>query len=159
MTREDPLRAQLAHFIDWREGHADFDTAVAGLPAELRGVRPEHLPHSPWELIEHVRLTQRDILDFCRDPGYQEPNWPADYWPTSAAPPSGTAWDESVAAYRMDRGAMRALVTDGSVDLFAKIPHGTGQTYLRELLLIQDHAAYHIGQLVLVRRALGAWPG
>lgn len=158
MTRDDPLRAQLARFIDWREGHADFDSAVAGLPSERRGVRAERLPHSPWELLEHLRLTQRDILDFCRDPDYHELSWPADYWPTSTAPPSDDAWDASVAAYRADREAMRALATDESVDLFAKIPHGTGQTYLRELLLIQDHAAYHIGQLVLVRRALSVWP-
>jgi len=151
------LREQLAKFLAWREAHAGFDAAVEGLPPELRGRRPEGIPHSPWELLEHLRITQHDILDFSRNPDYEEMRWPQDYWPPSPAPPDDEAWDRSIAAYRADRETMQALARDPSVDLFARIPHGSGQTYLREVLLTADHAAYHVGQLVLVRRLLGAW--
>jgi hypothetical protein len=158
----DPLRArlreQLARLLDWQDAHASFDAAVDGLPPAQRGVRPAGLPHSPWELVEHMRLAQHDILDFCRNPRYVELAWPADYWPESAAPPTPEAWDASIAAVRRDREAFRQLVTDAAIDLFAPIPHGTGQTILRELLLAADHTAYHVGQLVLTRRLLGAWP-
>ena len=148
----DPLRAQLARLLDWQDAHATFDAAVAGLAPALRGVRPPDSPHSPWELVEHVRLTQHDILDFCRNPAYEEPSWPADYWPATPAPPTPAAWDECLAAVRRDREALARLAADPAVDLFATIPHGSGQTYLRELLLVADHTAYHVGQLVLVRR-------
>ena len=153
------LRDQLARLLDWHDAHASFDAAVDGLAPAQRGVRPAGSPHSPWELVEHVRRAQHDILDFCRDPDYRELEWPADYWPESVAPPTPEAWDESVAAVRRDRDALRELAADPAVDLFAAIPHGTGQTVLRELLLAADHTAYHVGQLVLTRRLLGAWPG
>ena len=120
-------------------------------------MRVAGFPHSAWELVEHLRITQRDILDFCRDPNYVEPKWPDDYWPKSPEPPSERAWDESIAAFREDRAALEALAADGSIDLFAKIPHGSGQTYLRELVLVADHNAYHLGQLVMLRQQLGAW--
>lgn len=152
------LREQLARFIDWKEAHADFDAAVEGIPPELRGAVPEGMPYSPWQLLEHLRIAQHDILDFCINAKYEEMKWPDDYWPAAPAPPSAAAWDGSVAAYRRDREAMQKLARDPKVDLFARIPHGTGQTYIREVLLVADHAAYHIGQLVLVRRVLGAWP-
>jgi uncharacterized damage-inducible protein DinB len=152
------LRAQLATYLDWREAHADFDAAVDGIPADKRGVAPAGLPHSPWQLLEHLRITQHDILDFCVNPQYREMKWPDDYWPASASPPSPQAWEKSVSAYRRDREAMQALARDTSIDLFATIPHGSGQTCLREILLVVDHAAYHVGQIVLVRRLLGIWP-
>ena len=104
-----------------------------------------------------MRITQHDILDFCRNAGYTEMTWPDDYWPKSAEPPSERAWDDSIAAFRDDRAALEALAADESIDLFATIPHGDGQTYLRELLLVADHNAYHLGQLVAVRQQLGAW--
>ena len=151
------LRAQLARLQDWPDAHATFDAAVEGVPAELRGVQPPGLPYSLWQLVEHLRITQRDILDFCRDPAYAEPKWPDDYWPPSIEPLSPDAWDETLAAFRADREALRELAA-AEADLFAAIPHGTGQTYLRELLLVADHGAYHVGQIVLVRRLLGAWP-
>ena len=113
--------------------------------------------HSPWELLEHLRLAQRDLLDFCRDSGYKAPKWPDDYWPASAAPPDDATWDRSVKAFVADREELKALVSDASLDLTAKIPHGTGQTYLRSILLVADHNAYHVGQLVAVRQQLGAW--
>ncbi|MGH7623415.1 MAG: DinB family protein, partial [Gemmatimonadaceae bacterium] len=132
--------------------------ALEGLAPALRGKRPEGSPHSPWELLEHIRITQDDILDFCRNPKYKERHWPADYWPKSAAPPTATSWDESVTQYHADLAALRAIAEDESIDLFARIPHGDGQTYLRELLLVVDHTSHHIGQIILVRRLLGAWP-
>ena len=157
MPHADPLRDQLSKFVDFGDAHATADAAMADLAPELQGRRPHGLAHSPWELLEHLRVTQHDILDFCRNPNYQELKWPADYWPGSAAPPSPDSWTRSVAAFGSDRDALRALAMDHKTDLFATIPHGDGQTYLRELLLAQDHLAYHTGQLVLVRQLLGAW--
>jgi hypothetical protein len=114
-------------------------------------------PHSAWELLEHLRLAQFDILDFSRNANYHELKWPDDYWPKSPEPPTETAWDESLAAYRKDRAEMQALAADESIDLFAKIPHGSGQTVLREILLTADHTAYHVGQIVMLRQLLDAW--
>jgi hypothetical protein len=154
------LREQLRRLLDWSDAHVGFDAAVADLPAELRGRVPPGLPYSPWQLVEHLRITQRDILDFCADSGYHELNWPADYWPAGTAPDDDAAWEASLAAYRADRTALQALAEDTSRDLFAPLPQGDGQTLLRELLLAADHAAYHLGELVVARRLLGAWhPG
>jgi uncharacterized damage-inducible protein DinB len=158
MTTNAVLRDLLGRLLSWEDAHATFEAAVAGIPADLRGRQPAGVPYSPWQLVEHLRIAQHDILDFCRNADYEELNWPADYWPFSAAPPSAAAWDESIARFRADRLALQQLAADEGVDLDARIPHGSGQTYLRELLLAADHAAYHVGQLVLVRRLLGAWP-
>jgi hypothetical protein len=151
------LRKQLAHMLDWHEAHAGFDAAIDGIPPKLRGSTPAGFPHSPWQILEHLRIAQHDILDFCLNPAYKEMKWPDDYWPPKPAPPSASAWDEAVAAYRKDRDGMKKIAMDSTIDLNARIPHGSGQTYLREVLLVADHAAYHIGQLVLVRRLLGIW--
>lgn len=159
MTQIDALRAQLAAILDWQDAHATYDAAVADVPPEARGRLLDGLPHSLWMLVEHLRITQGDILDFCRNADYQEMHWPDDYWPPAAEPPSPEAWDESVRGYRADREALKALAADANVDLFARIPHGSGQTYLRELLLVADHTAYHVGQVVALRRQLGVWPG
>lgn len=159
MTASDPLRQQLVRYLDSSEAHASTDAALDGLAPALRGKRPEGLPHSAWELLEHIRITQHDILDFCRNPGYTELHWPADYWPKSAAPPTDTSWDLSVKQYHADLVALREIAEDPSIDLFSRIPHGDGQTYLRELLLVVDHTSHHVGQLILVRRLLRAWPG
>ena len=152
---DDSLRTHLAKLLDWKEAHVGFDAAVEGLPADIRGRRPEGLPHSPWELLEHLRITQHDILDFCVNPAYEEMHWPDDYWPSSSQP-TAEQWDKSIKDFRADREAMKRLAAEA--DLFAKIPHGTGQTYLREILLVADHTTYHVGQLVAVRQLLGAWP-
>lgn len=154
----DPIREHLVQLLDWEAAHVTFDAAVEGIPPAVRGQRPEGMPHSPWELIEHIRLAQRDILEFARDAEYRERRWPEDYWPGSPAPASEGAWTDSLRDVRGDRAALQALARDGSLDLLARIPHGNGQTLLRELLLVADHTAYHVGQLVLVRRALGCWP-
>ena len=153
----DPIRAHIVKLLGWDEAHVGFDTAVADLPPALRGRRVEGFPHSAWELVEHLRLAQRDLLDFCRDPQYQAPKWPDDYWPALPEPPDDRSWDRSVADFQADRDALKAFVADPSLDLTARIPHGTGQTYLRSILLIADHNAYHIGQLVAVRQQVGAW--
>ena len=157
MNPDDALRQHLLHALDAKGAHLDFDAAVENLPMDVRGTRPEGLPYSPWELLEHLRFTQRDILDFCRDPDYTKPNWPDDYWPETSAPPSPNAWDASAAAFRQDLQALKDLVADPATNLYAAIPHGDGQTYLREALLVIDHNAYHLGQLVAVRRLLGVW--
>lgn len=159
MTQPDALREHLAKLLDWGDAHATLDAAVDGLPPEHRGARPHGLPHSPWQLVEHLRRAQRDILDFCVAERYEEMEWPADYWPEDPEPPSPEAWDEALTACRADLDTLKRLATDGSLDLLAPVPHGTGQTYLREILLVADHAAYHVGQIVLLRRLLGDWEG
>jgi hypothetical protein len=157
MDRNRSLRDHLTRLLSWRDAHPDFEGALDGIPPALRGRAPEGLPYSPWQLLEHLRITQQDILEFCRNPDYAELDWPEDYWPASAAPPSDRAWDESIEAFRRDLGSLRAIAADDSIDLFAVIPHGSGQTYLRELLLVADHTAYHTGQIIAVRRLLGIW--
>jgi uncharacterized damage-inducible protein DinB len=154
---DEELRRFLAKTLDWQEAHARFDSAIADLDPPLRGERPTGTPHSVWELVEHIRLAQRDILDFCRDEHYEAQSWPDDYWPRVAAPSSASAWEASIASYHEDLDALKSLVMDPTFDLFAAVPWGSGQTNIREVVLVLDHTAYHIGQIVLVRRLLGAW--
>jgi len=156
MTTNDALRAHLKRLLDWQDAHVSFDAAVENVPPKLRGVRPRGVPHSLWQLVEHIRICQLDILEFCRNPNYAELE-PEDYWPRKSAPPTEDAWDDSITSYSRDRKALKKLATDPRLDLFAAIPHGTGQTYLREILLVADHNAYHVGQLIVVRRLLGIW--
>lgn len=153
----DPLRLLLAKVLDWEDAHVNFDSAVENVPASVRGRVPPGFAWSLWQLVEHIRLTQYDILDFCRNPRYVEPRSMEAYWPSSREPSSDRAWEESVEAVRRDRAELKRLAQDASVDLFAPIPHGSGQTYLREVVLVADHTAYHVGQIVAVRRALGIW--
>ena len=155
--KDAALRAQVVSVLGWHDAHVDFDGALDGLPEALRGRVPPGSPYSIWQIVEHLRIAQHDILDFCVNPSYAEMKWPDDYWPRDPAPPSAAAWDESIAAYRRDRQALQRLAGDTNIDLFATIPHGSGQTYLREILLIVDHNAYHVAELVLLRRLLGAW--
>lgn len=157
MASEEAVRQHVGRLLAWEDAHVGFDTAIEDIPAAARGKMPDGLPYTPWQLLEHLRRTQRDILEFCRNSDYEELNWPADYWPASAEPPTPGAWDESVAQFRQDRTALQHLAIDPAVDLTATIPHGSGQTYLRELLLVADHSAYHIGELIVVRRLLGVW--
>jgi DinB superfamily len=157
MQSDQQLREQLARFIDWHEAHADFAAAVDDFPAELRSRVPQGLPHSAWQLLEHMRIALWDIVEFCRDTRHKSPPWPEGYWPKHAAPPSEAAWEKSVKAVRENMESLRKLIKDPKQDLFAPLPGGSGQTLLREALLAADHNAYHLGELVLVRRALGAW--
>jgi uncharacterized damage-inducible protein DinB len=152
------VREHLARLLEWEDAHANFSSSVADLPEALRGEQPPGLPYSPWQLLEHLRITQHDILDFCVNPDYQELSWPKDYWPPSVEPPSRSAWSESIRAFERDQAALQQLSLNPAVNLESTIPHGQGQTYLRELLLAADHTAYHVGELIVVRRLLGAWP-
>ena len=157
MNHDAVLRKHLVTLLKSGDAHAEFEDAVRDFPEDLRGKRPEGSPHSAWELLEHMRIVQWDILEFSRDPRHESPVFPDGYWPAAAEPPGPEAWDEAVHAFLADRDALCELVADESTDLFARIPHGTGQTVLREALLTADHNAYHLGQLVLVSRLLGAW--
>ena len=151
------LREHLLYLLRGGGAHVAFDKAVAEIPPDLRGRTVPPAPHSPWRLLEHLRIAQWDIVEFSRNPGHVSPPWPDGYWPRGDAPPDDRAWDRSVTAFRADLRAMQDLIADPATDLFTPLPHGQGQTSLREALLVADHNAYHLGQLVCVRRALGAW--
>lgn len=151
------LREHLIYLLTDGGAHAKFDDAISALPPKLRGQRPVGMPHSPWMLLDHMRIAQWDILEFSRNPKYKSPAWPEGYWPPTETPPNAAAWDESVKNFRKDLKSMENLITSPKTDLFAKIPWGDGQTILREALLVADHNAYHLGQLVDVLRLLGAW--
>ena len=159
MTDLTGIRDHLARALAWEEAHATFDVAVAGIPAGKRGARAPGFEHSPWQLLEHLRLAQDDILDFCLNSAYRHTmTWPEDYWPRDPAPPSEKAWADSIASYVRTRDALKQLAREAE-DLTAKVPTGKdNQTYLRAILLAADHTAYHVGQFVAVRRALGNWP-
>jgi hypothetical protein len=159
MIDESVLRQHLAKILDWEEAHVGLDRALADLPEELRGQRPAGAPHSPWEVLEHIRRAQHDILTFAVGAEYVGLKWPDEYWPESPAPRSAGVWNDSISRCRADREALRRLALDPSVDLGARIPRGEGQTYLRAILLAADHTAYHTGELVTLRKQLGAWKG
>jgi uncharacterized damage-inducible protein DinB len=154
------LRDHLVRVLDWEDAHVGFDKAVDGIPPDKRGARAAGFEHSPWQLLEHIRIAQEDILDFCVNNAYEHTmEWPDDYWPKDPTPPSENAWRDSIASYAGSREELKRLVRKVE-DLTAKVPTGKGhQTYLRAILLTADHTAYHVGQLVAVRRALGIWPG
>jgi hypothetical protein len=158
MASKRSLREHLAQVLGWEDAHGSLEAAIKNLEPRLRGVQPAGLPYSAWQLVEHIRIAQHDILDFCRNPAYEEMKWPDDYWPASTAPSSDADWTASIAEVREDREALQALALNPKIRLEDPIPHGTGQTYARELLLASDHTAYHIGQLIVVRRLLGSWP-
>jgi len=153
----DPIREQIAGLLQGGHAHANFDATVKDFPAKLRGVKPPGAPYTAWQILEHIRIALWDILEFSRDPKHVSPSWPEGYWPKSEKPPSDAAWKKSVSSVKRDMAAMQKLVTNSKTDLNARIPHGTGQTILREALLVADHNSYHLGQLVLLRRLLGAW--
>jgi hypothetical protein len=156
-ARDAALREHLVYLLQGGGAHVGFDEATKGIPAALRGRVPRGLPYSAWQILEHLRLAQWDILEFSRDRRHVSPPWPGGYWPADASPPSEAAWRKSVAAWRSDLQAMVTLVKSRGTDLYARIPWGEGQTILREALLVADHNAYHLGELVVVRRLLGAW--
>lgn len=158
MDTDQALRDHLVWLLREGDAHLTFEQAVADLLSKFRGMKPAGIPHTPWRLLEHLRICQWDILEFSRNPKHLSPEFPDGYWPQGNAPPNDEAWDKSIAAFQADLEAMQDLVADPNTDLFAPIPHGDGQTILREALLLADHNAYHLGQLVAVRRALGCWP-
>ncbi len=154
MKKTDPLRQQLVNLLTKAEAHMDVRSALDDFPSELRGRKPKNAPHTPWQLLEHMRIAQWDILEFSLDAKHVSPKWPDGYWPKKDAPPDEKAWDKSVKQFLADLNDICKMVSDTEVDLLTKIPHGDGQTYLREALLVADHNAYHLGQLVMVRKIL-----
>jgi len=157
MAESDPLRQHVLDLLRGRNAHADFDTVMGDFPARQRGVKPPGAAHTAWQLLEHMRIAQWDILEFSRNLKHKSPAWPDGYWPKTDAPPSAASWNNSLRSFRADWKAMAKLVADKKTDLFAPIPHGSGQTILREALLIADHNSYHLGQMVILRRLLGTW--
>lgn len=153
------LRNQLVELLKGDHAHTSFDAAVRDFPFPMAGRRIEGLPYTAWQILEHLRIAQWDILDFSRNPGYIYIKWPDDYWPKDEAPANASAWEKCLAAFRSDLKAMQELVANPATDLFAKIPWGEGQTILREAIVLGNHNSYHIGQLVLLRRLLGTWRG
>jgi len=152
-SKESPtLRSGLVDAMRGHQAHIDFDSAVADFPVEARGVKPPGAPHSAWQLLEHLRIAQHDILEFSRDPKHKSPKWPDEYWPKSDAPPDAKAWDASVKAFQSDAREMDQLVKDAQQDLFTPLEHGKGQTLLREALLVATHNSYHLGQLVFLKK-------
>jgi hypothetical protein len=157
-TESKALRDHVVELLEKGNAHATFDAAVRDFPAEWRGKKPPRAEHTAWQLLEHLRIAQWDILEFSRKAKHVSPKWPDGYWPPTPAPPDEKAWDKSVRRFRANLKAMQKLVADKGNDLLAPLAHGDGQTLLREALLLADHNAYHVGQLVLVRRLLGIWP-
>ncbi len=153
--KNSPLQQHLLNLLSGKGAHLDFEEAIRGVAPELRGKKIKGAPHTIWQLLEHMRIAQWDILEFSRNAKHISPKWPEGYWPDSAAPPSDTAWKKSVAAFRRDLEAMKQLVAEADEQqLYARIAHGDGQTLLREALLVGDHNAYHLGQLVFLRKML-----
>ena len=153
----DPVREQVLALLEGGNAHVTLDKAVKNFPSKLRGAKPDRAEHTPWQVLEHMRIAMWDILEFSRDAKHVSPKWPDGYWPKPEKPPNEDAWKKSIAAFEKDLKAMQKLVENPKTDLHAKIPHGTGQTIFREALLVADHNAYHLGELVLLRRLLGAW--
>jgi hypothetical protein len=157
MNHLQDLKKHLLSLLDSENAHISFDDAIKNFPADLRGLKPTGAPHSPWQLLEHMRIAQRDILEFSRDANHVSPKWPSGYWPRSAGPSSDAAWKESIAQFRRDLEQMKKLLNDAHEDqLYTRIPHGDGQTLMREVLLVADHNAYHLGQLIYARKTLEA---
>lgn len=150
----DPVRDEVLYLLRGGNAHLSFDEVIARFPARLRGVKPKRAPHTAWQLLEHMRICQWDILEFSRDPNHVSPEPPAGYWPPTEKPPSTSSWKDSIASFKNDLAVMVKLVSNPKTDLYVKIPHGTGQNILREALVIADHNAYHLGQLMLLSRLL-----
>ena len=157
MAHGKSLRKHLLYLLTEGGAHATFEDAVKDVPPAARGTKPEGAAHTLWELLEHMRIAQWDILEFSRDPKHKSPKFPKGYWPKTPAPPNAKAWDKSIKDFLTDRGEMCKLIGKKSTDLFAEIPHGDGQTILREAMLMADHNAYHVGEIVVTRRMLGVW--
>ena len=157
METDTALREQLLHLLRGGNAHMTFDEAVANFPMDAINWRPPNVPYTPWHLLEHLRRAQWDILDFIRNPNYREMQWPDDYWPAPDAQADTAAWEQTIATFHADLNAIEDLVNDPQTDLSATVPHGDGQTILREILLVADHNAYHIGEFAILRQVMGTW--
>jgi hypothetical protein len=159
MDKDAVLRQHVLNLLRGGQASMTFDEAVADFPMDRINDRAPNVPYTPWHLLEHMRIAQWDILDFSRNPDYTELKWPEEHWPAPDAKADGAAWNETLRAFRADFDAVCALVADPATDLYATIPHGTGQTILREALLVADHNAYHTGEFAILRQVMGTWPG
>jgi hypothetical protein len=157
MKKQKSLQEHLVELLNGGQAHVDFDSTVKNWPVNLQGKKPEGAAHSAWEVLEHMRIAQWDILEFTRNPKHVSPEFPAGYWPKTQAPPDNRAWKKSADSFRADLKAMIKIVQGKTTDFYALLAHGEGQTILREVLLVADHNAYHLGELLLLRRLLGAW--
>jgi hypothetical protein len=158
MSKDDVLRQHLMQLLEGRNAHLDFDGALADFPLEFINARPPNVPYTPWHLIEHLRIAQWDILEFVRDPEHISPAWPEGYWPAADAVADEEAWEESLIDFRSDLKAVKAIVNDPHINLADEIPHAPGYTFLREVLLVADHNAYHVGEFAILRQVMGTWP-
>ncbi len=154
-TPDKSLREHLLYLLNNGGAHVDFDHAIGDWPVQLAGAKVANFPHTAWMLLEHMRIAQWDILEYSRNPRHKSPPWPEGYWPEAEMPPNEKAWKDSVGAFKKDLRAMGQLVANPRADLYAKLPWGDGQTILREALLVADHNAYHLGQLVMLRKCIG----
>jgi hypothetical protein len=151
------LREHVLYLLKGDGAHLDFDAVVKGIPAAVRGKRPKGAAHTPWQVLEHLRITQADVLGSLRDPSHKSPDFPSGYWPRTEVPPNEKAWSRSAEEFRAGHKTLIELVTSQSSDLLAPLPGAEGQTILRKLLMLADHNSYHLGQMVVLRRQLGAW--
>jgi hypothetical protein len=158
MNDESILREQLLAVLDGVGAHMPFDEAVADFPDDAINRRPPNVSYTPWQLLEHIRITQADILDYIRNPAYVEIDWPADYWPAADATATGEGFAQTIVGFRADLATLRALAADPATNLFATIPNTPGHTILRELRVVADHNAYHIGEFAILRQVMGTWP-
>ena len=151
------LRLELSAFLRGDQAHASLDSAVKNMPSALLDKKPAGSPHNVWQMLEHIRIALHDLLEFCTNLQYEAPEWPEGYWPKDGSPKSSADWDHCIAAIHKDLKALDKLIQDPTTDLTARIPWGENQNILREILLAGDHTSYHLGQLILVRKQLGAW--
>ena len=157
MANDTAIRDNLVWLLEGGHAHAKFDEVAGGFPSDRAGIRPKGASHSAWEILEHMRIAQNDILRFTLSADYVSPDWPEGYWPANPAPEEKDGWSRSVRDFQKDLEEFVSLIRDPARDIYKKFPWGTGQTLLREALLIADHNSYHLGELVLVRRLLGIW--
>jgi uncharacterized damage-inducible protein DinB len=155
---ERALRDQLTRLLDGGMAHMTFDQAIADFPLDRINERPPNVPYTPWHILEHLRITQWDILDFMRNPDYKEIAWPDDYWPAPDAVTDDAGWARTIAAFHADLAAIRAITTDPQTDLYTPYPWGEGQNTLREILLVADHNSHHIGEFAILRQVMSTWP-
>lgn len=158
MNSDQELREQLIQLLRSRNAHMPLESAVADFPMEAINKRPPNVPYTPWHLLEHIRITQWDILEFIRNPKHISPAWPEGYWPDQDANADPSDWNKTLQSYRADLDALEEMVRDPETDLFTPIPHGDGQNILREILTVSDHSAYHTGEFAILRQVMGTWP-
>jgi hypothetical protein len=157
MESDTLLREQLRTLLEGGQAHMTFEEAVADFPREYMNAKPPHMSATPWHLLEHMRMAQRDILEFIRNPQYVSPQWPEGFWPAESRLADEASWEQTLASFRADREALQQLVVDPGMDLYAPIPHGSGQSLLREILLVADHTAFHLGEFGILRQVMQTW--